>query len=202
MKKYFVVLFVLLSIGVKAQIVELTAFTGYTLNGDLRTYYEFYDVDNSPNFGGIVSIEAARGSFVELMYSRNETKFYYSLNGSKASVDMAIEHYQFGSLQQFDVHKIIKPFASLSIGLSRYHPKDKLDSKQIYDVWAFTPILGGGVKLLLTDRIAIRLQGRFILPLHVNIGSGYTAGYGGLIGIPSVSGDFTAGLVLRLNNKE
>ena len=199
MKKiYLFTLFAALTILTNAQTIELTALMGHSVNGNLRTFYGSYDVDNTSSFGGIISFEVVKGAFAELSYSRNETKFHYYSNGARASVDMAVEHYQFGSLEQFDVHKIIKPFAALSIGLSRFHPMDKLDNRELYNVWAFSPILAGGVKLLITDWLGIRLQGRFILPFHFNVGSGHTTGNGGLIGIPSVSGDFSAGLILRI----
>ncbi len=198
MKKiYLFTLFTALAIITKAQLIELTPLMGHSVNGNLRTFYGSYDLDNTSNFGGVISIEAARGVFMELLYSRNETKFHYYNSGSIASVDMTVEHYQFGSLEQFGTHKIIKPFAALSVGVSRFHPKDNLDNRELYDLWAFTPILSGGVKLLITDWLGIRLQGRFILPFHFNVGSGHTAGNGGLIGIPSVSGDFLVGLILR-----
>ena len=198
---YLFTLFTALAIITNAQKIEFTALTGYTVNDNLRTYYASSEVDNTSNFGGILSIEVVRGSFMELSYSRNDTRFYYYNDdvGSRAPLDIAIEHYQFGSLQQFDVHKIIKPFAGLSIGLSRYHPKEKLNNREIDNMWAFTPILAGGVKISITEWLGVRLQGRFILPFHLNMGSDYTAGNGGLIGIPNVSADFSAGLVLRIN---
>lgn len=196
---YLIILFTALTIITNAQRIELTALTGYTANDNLRTYYTSSKVDNTSNFGGILSIEVVRGSFMELSFSRNDTRFYDYNDGSRIPIDIAIEHYQFGSLQEFDVHKIIKPFAGLSIGLSRYHPKEYPDNLEIYNMWAFTPIISGGVKISITDWLGVRLQSRFILPFHLNMGSKYTAGNGGLIGIPNVSADFSAGLVLSIN---
>jgi len=212
MKKYLFLALAIVSTTSFSRTFELTPFVGYTLNDNIRTYYEHYPVDNAPNFGGIFSLEVAKGSFMELSYSRNDTKFHYNpLNTKDMTSNMSVEHYQIGSLQTFNVHEIIKPYLGLSLGMSRFHFSDEVDldgdgnTASIDALWCFTPILSGGIKFLLTDRVAIRLQGRFIVPVHFNgiiIGDEEATGNGGFIGIPQMSGDFTAGIAIRFGKTD
>jgi opacity protein-like surface antigen len=190
--------------------IEITGFGGYMLNGDIKTYYGNYPVADNPNYGGILSIEGFENTFFELMYNRNDTRFSYTNNGiiTSGTVDVAVEYYQVGSLHQLDVHDIIKPFGILTLGAVRFHPKNTMDldgdNNYVYedDAWRFGATIGAGLKILLNDRLAVRLQARLMLPMEFNglfvgIGTGGVSGGTSFV-IPLVSGDFTAGIVLRL----
>lgn len=190
---------------------ELTPFYGYTLNGKMRTYSGDYNVADNPNYGGILSIEMEKGMFLELMYSRNDTKFTYSRYGINLStIGLATEYYQIGGLKQVDANEVVKPFGAFTLGATRFHPKESYDwdgngsPTYLNDAWAFSATLGAGLKLMLSERIGIRLQGRLLLPmrfegLFVGIGTGGASG-GASFSVPLISGDFTAGLVISLGD--
>ena len=211
MKKNITVLFLLTSLISFAQRdIEITGFGGYVLNGDIKTYYGDYPVQDNPNYGGILSIEGFDNTFFEFMYNRNDTKFNYERGGflTSESVDMAVEYYQIGSLHQLDVHDIIKPFGIATLGAVRFHPKNNmdLDGDNVYvhidDAWRFAATIGAGLKIFINDKLGIRLQARLLLPMEFNglfvgIGSGGVSGGTSFL-IPLVSGDFTAGLIIRL----
>lgn len=192
-----------------AQTIELTGFYGYALNGKLKTYYGDYNVADAPNYGGILSIEMYKDGFIELMYLRNDTEFSYSSSGiTRATIGMASEYYQIGTLKQLDIHEMVKPFGTFSLGATRFHPKDSYDwddngsVTSLNDAWRFSATLGAGLKLILSDAIALRLQARLLLPMEFNglfigIGTGGASG-GASFRVPIISGDFTAGLVFRL----
>ena len=147
--------------------------------------------------------------FLELMYNRNDTEFNYTRNGIKlTTVGLATEYYQIGGLQQVGLNEIVKAFAAVTVGATRFHPKESYDWEgngsptYLSDAWAFSTTLGAGLKLMFTERIGIRLQGRLLLPmrfegLFVGIGTGGTSG-GASFSVPLVSGDFTAGLVISI----
>ena len=192
-----------------AQQIELTPYYGYTLNGKIRTYYGDYSVGNNPNFGAILSIELMENKFIELSYNRNETDFKYVRGPiTYTSVDMGVEYYQIGSIQQIDINEKIKGFGGVSIGATRFIPKDSYDwdgdgiVTSLNDVWSFSATIGAGLKIYISDRVGIRLQARLLMPmqfegLFIGIGSGGASG-GASFSVPLIAGDFNAGLVLRL----
>jgi len=215
MKRIFILLLGLLSFSVTfaQRNIEITGFGGYMLNGKIKTYTGDFPVDDNANYGGIISIEGYSNTFFELMYNRTDTKFSYIRNGGLGflgdeKLDLAVEYYQAGVLHQLDVHDIIKPFGIATIGVVRFHPKDAVDfdGDGIYtnasDEWRMAATVGAGLKILLSDRIGVRLQVRMLLPmdfdgLFVGIGTGGASGGAGFR-IPMLSGDFTGGLILRI----
>lgn len=207
---FLVAIALLISGNLLGQSIEITPFYGYTLNGTLRTYYGDYKVANKSNYGGLLSVSVADGNSLELMYNRSDTEFNYNQSGfTQATIDMSIEYYQVGAVKQVDVHEKIKPFGAFTIGATRFHAKEGHDWEgegvtYLDDLWTFSATLGAGLKLYLTDRIGFRMQARLLMPMRFNgiylgVGSGGTSG-GASFYVPVVSGDFTAGLILRLGN--
>lgn len=191
-----------------AQSIELTPFYGYTLNGKIKTYYGDYNVADAPSYGVLLSVELGGGSFLELMYNRNDTKFTYNRVGySRATIGLATEYYHIGIEKQVEVNEKVHPFGAFTLGATRFHPKDSHDWNgsgvtSLSDAWRFSTTFGGGVKIYLSERIGLRLQARLLLPMEFNgmfigIGSGGSSA-GASFRVPIVSGDFTAGLILRL----
>ena len=204
-----VLLSVLFTLSTLAQSIEITPFYGYALNGKLKTYSGDFNVADNPNYGAILSIGIYEGGFVELMYNRNDTEFSYNKAGiTQANIDMSTEYYQIGTLKQLDTGGKVYPFGAFSLGATRFHPKDSYDWNgdntitTLDDGWAFSATLGAGLKIMLSDKIGIRLQGRLLLPmrfegLFIGIGTGGTSG-GASFSVPLIAGDFTGGLVIRL----
>ena len=204
-----VLLSVFFAFSTVAQNIELTPFYGYALNGKLKTYSGDFNVADNPNYGAILSIGLYEGGFVELMYNRNDTEFSYNRAGiTQANIDISTEYYQIGTLKQIDTGGKVFPFGAFSLGATRFHPKEGYDwdddgiSTTLDDGWAFSATFGAGLKIMLSDKIGIRLQGRLLLPmrfegLFIGIGTGGTSG-GASFSVPLIAGDFTAGLVIRL----
>ena len=76
------------------------------------------------------------------------------------------------------------------------------DTDNSETVTRFAITLGGGIKIMPSDKIGIRLQGRLLMPMYF-AGVGLWAGTGGggasvNGGIPIIQGDLTAALVIRL----
>lgn len=206
-----VLLSVLFTLSTLAQSIEITPFYGYALNGKLKTYTGDFNVADNPNYGAILSIGMYEGGFIELMYNRNDTEFNYNKFGyTQATIDMSTEYYQIGTLKQIDASEKVKPFGAFSLGATRFHPKEGHDwdddgtITSIDDAWAFSATMGAGLKVLLSDKIGLRLQARLLLPmrfegLFIGIGTGGASG-GASFSVPLIAGDFTAGLVIRLGD--
>lgn len=201
----------LLTIFAQAQVIEVTGFYGYQFNGKLRTYYGDFKTKDSPNYGGSLGVEVRGNTFLEFSYDRNDSEFVYTRNGIKETQPtlMASEFYMLGTVQQFGIDDHLKPFAGVTAGMVRFHAKESVDidgsgQVNLSDSYKFGLTIQAGLKYFFSDKLGVRLQGRLLLPMDVNGlfisgGSGGTSG-GVSFNIPMVAGNFSAGLVLRLNN--
>lgn len=189
--------------------VELTPFGGYLLGGSLKFYEGKIKIEDAACYGGMLALEVGDGQFVELSYTRmdskgdwrsyNEYTFYYP----DTTVDLAMNYLQIGSVNELKLdNESIRPYGTATLGASWIHPKIDTGS----DKWLFTFALGAGIKYFFNDRIGIRAQARMIIPLVYNGTSFYVGvGYGGsTTGIavsstaPILQGDFTGGIIFVL----
>jgi hypothetical protein len=205
MKKILILVFaIIVSISfAKAQKIELTAFTGYSFNSQLNTYYGKFQVDDSPVYGGILGYGISPDVFVELMYYRTDTRVDYYYQTSFEPFNMSTEYYQIGGQQQFG-EGVLKPFAAVSLGMIRFNVKESGGDISKGDAFRFAPTIGGGVKIMPGERIGIRLQARLGMPMEANglfvgVGTG-GASTGVSFRIPIVQFDLSAGLILRLGS--
>jgi hypothetical protein len=194
----------------KAQKAEIGGFYGISFNTQIRSYYGNFKVDDKANYGGQLSIAMSSQTFVELIYNRTDTRVqYFSSVNVLEPLDIGIEYYQIGGLQQVDIgNDMIKPFGALSLGLTRFHLKDPVDFEdtgskiRVDDKYTFSASAAGGVKVFLHERIGIRLQARLGVPmlfngLWIGVGTG-GASTGASFHVPLVMFDLSAGVFLRL----
>ncbi len=187
------------------RMIELTPFVGYQLNGRIDFYDGNFKMDNAMSYGGMLSVEVGPGVFSEFSYSRSDTKGTYRLYDSANpwKYDMAIQYFQLGGIKTLGEGSF-KPFGLFSGGITWFKMKDD----NVNDEVTFSVALGGGLKIDLSDRIGIRLQGRLLLPLYIH-GGGFFFGIGP--GGPSSGisfgstlltpqGDFTGALVFKLGH--
>jgi hypothetical protein len=184
---------------------EITPFIGYQLNGRIDFYKGDFKMDNAMSYGGMLSMEVGPGVFGEFSYSRSDTKGTYRIyNEAEAwQYDMAIQYFQLGGIKTLG-EGALKPFGLFSAGATWFQMKDY----DVDDEVVFSVVLGGGLKIDLSDRIGLRLQGRLLMPLYIN-GGGFFFGIGP--GGPSsglsfsstlltLQGDFTGALVFKLGH--
>ncbi len=116
---------------------------------------------------------------------------------------MAIQYFQLGGLKEAG-HGALRPFGLFSGGVAWFQMKDN----NVNDEMVFSMALGGGLKVYLSDRIGLRLQGRLLMPLYVH-GGGFFVGMGpggptGGVSFGSTlltpQGDFTGALIFRLGH--
>ena len=184
-----------------AQKIEIGAYYGYTFNTRLRTYYGDYKVNDAPNYGGQLSIGVAPDMYVELSYNRMDSEVSYYYNNLNEPLDMSTEYFQIGALREIQAgSENLVPFGLFSIGASRFDLKESYGEMTAGDFWFMDVQLGAGAKILLGERLGIRLQARMGLPMSFSglyIGTG---GGGASFYVPMVQFDFTAGVYLRLGN--
>ena len=163
-----------------AQSVELTPLYGYTISGKVTGYYgTTYDVKDNAMFGGMLSVEIDRGSYVELSYVRTNTDLLITKRDFEQNqVGMGIEHYQVGMLREFKEGKVA-PFGKVMLGTTRYVQTTDGDSRY----WLFSVGIGGGAKIMFSDRIGLRLHTNLILPMEFAGGGLFCVHYSLFLGL-------------------
>ncbi|TAJ11169.1 hypothetical protein DMA11_17890 [Marinilabiliaceae bacterium JC017] len=185
--------------------IEITPFSGYQLNGKIKFLEGSFKMDNAINYGTMISVEVHPGTLAEFVYSRTDTEgeFHRYLNGENKDYNLSLDYFQLAVVKELKNGPVI-PFGTFSAGATWFNMKDS----GIDDDVRMSIGLGGGLKVFLSDRIGLRLQGRLLLPLYfegggifLGVGSG---GSGGGVSLGStalvVQGDFTGGLIIRLGN--
>jgi len=185
--------------------IELTPFIGYQLNGRIDFIEGNFKMDNAMSYGGTLSVGIGHNVFGEFSYSRSDTKGIYRKYSGNTDYDydMAVQYFQLGGIKAVG-NGPVRPFLLFSGGAAWFQMKDN----NINDEVVFSMALGGGLKVFLSDRIGLRLQGRLLMPLYVH-GGGFFVGIGpggptGGVSFGSTlltpQGDFTGALVFRLGH--
>ena len=138
---------------------ELTPFGGFTFGGSLEDEdsNQDLDFDDGDILGLIFNIREKYNTQYEFLFAIDDAAAKTSdLDDITSDVDLDNEYYQLGGTYLFDSESLTEPFIAATIGLSRFKPDgDDFDDENFFS-WS----LGGGVKILPTERFGIRLEAR------------------------------------------
>lgn len=192
----------------KAQI-EFNFMGGYFLGGKVDFYEGSLDMKDAPVYNITASVPTMGSNNIELSYSYTSSNavfdpYPYRNSSSYDRIDATlVTHYiLIGSYQNFKTGGPVTPFIGLSLGTAIYD----FQYRNVSNVWRFAGSLGGGLKIDISDKVGIRLQGRLLMPMYFS-GVGFYAGVGsggsssGLslnTGVLTLEGDFSGGLILKL----
>jgi opacity protein-like surface antigen len=204
-----IVLFVIiLSVQSAVAQIEINAYGGYVPNSHTMYSYNGYrlKIDGGGNFGIGVGMNTPMGVVAELSYMRFSSTLRQD-GGINTIVDpqpINVEYYQLGAQKPLMEGESFIPYGMFSLGASRFNPTEGTE-----DYWRFAIGLGAGIKYFFTDAIGIRVQARLLMPLYFGgvgfgcgIGTGGSScGGGAYFGTEIFQGDFTGGVVLKLNTK-
>lgn len=178
--------------------VELSALVGYQLNGSINLVYGDMDFANNINYGLALAVNVGYGTFIETQYTfcQSAATVRYWGPGSAPEhpkFDMDVHYVQLGGLKEF-MDGRVRPFGLLTLGASGFVPVDV----NLESWWQFAINLGLGVKINLTDNIALRAQARLLMPMYLS-GLGIFCGSGGCSSgayatSNVIQGDFMGGL--------
>lgn len=138
---------------------ELTPFGGLTFGGSLEDEEsnEDLDFDDGDIFGLIFNIREKYNTQYEFLFAVDKTSAKTSdLSDITTDVDLDIQYYQLGGTYLFDAESLVEPFFAATIGLSRFKPESNDFDDENFFSWS----LGGGVKIVPTERFGIRLEAR------------------------------------------
>lgn len=188
--------------------VEITPFGGYQFGGKLQFYEGDLKINDGGNYGVALDVEVAPDTKVEIFWSQMNTTgqfrptYGYEYLGSDP-FDVNVGYIQIGSVREMALDNV-RPFGAFTLGTTYFIPKNTSGQIAYDDEWVFSVTLGGGAKIMFSDRVGIRLQGRLMLPMFWG-GAGFTVGTGGSgftvgAGTSMVQGDFTGGLIISLGD--
>jgi len=137
--------------------IEITPTVGFTFGGSFEdeiTGTEI-DVDDSISYGIILSYNISSETQVEFYYSRQPTELKVDggLVTGNPLFDVDIDYFHLGGLYGRDLGNFM-PYMAAGLGLTHLDP-ERGDSEN-----RFSLNLGGGLKLFLTERVGLRLEGR------------------------------------------
>jgi hypothetical protein len=142
-----------------SQTFEVTPFGGYRFGGD---FFELLtnqpvDLDGAPAVGVAVNVPLeswGSGLQFEALFTHQQANVTIPATpfGTSTRVRITVEHWQAGGLQEFGYGRA-RPFLTGLLGLTHYAAEDDNEIR-------FSVSAGGGVKLLPTPRVGLRLDGR------------------------------------------
>ena len=155
--------------------LEITPFAGYTWGGQFSDSVtgNTLKVDETANYGVMVDVKQDEQAQIELYFSRQATqlKADRGLFTGNPLFDLDIEYYHIGGTYSPDSDDFgkAKPFVVGTLGATHMVPQGPgLDA-----LTKFSLSLGGGVKLYATDRVGLRLEGRWFGTLFNGSGSAF-----------------------------
>lgn len=182
---------------------EVTGFGGIGFTGDLGVTSNLesgnVSFDSAPVYGGILSFRAQRHGYAYFSYSRMQTTAYFRPSGgfdSTKQAELSFDYFQVGGNLEAP-HGRIVPYLGLSIGATRLAPVEGSGNDM-----SFSAVLDGGVKIMLTDFLDVRVIGR--MPLSFISGEAAALCVGGAgcavrySGQPLLQGQALLGIGLHL----
>jgi len=188
--------------------IDIQPFVGWQIGGNMRFVEGEMNVKSDMNYGVVVDVGIHDGIMLELYYSQmSTTADWRPYRGYEnwwpaTTIAMDIHYLQIGGIKYLERGNI-EPFGAFTIGAAWFEGYENVDKTGGTDtVERFAITLGGGVKIMPSDRIGLRLEARLLMPLYF-AGIGLWAGTGGGgvsvgAGVPLLQADLTAGLVIRL----
>lgn len=188
--------------------MEITPLVGYQLGSSADFSQGDLDIKDSVTYGIMYSIIfPVQGTSIDFSFTRADSNASfrvdpaYSPTYSDTDFGMASNYIMIGANKDFLKEKI-RLFIGGDIGAAWFDSKDS----SIDDAWFFALDLKGGIKVYFSERLGLRLQGRFLMPMNlsdsgifIGVGSGGTTGGVTLGGtVFAYQGDFSIGLVVRL----
>ena len=139
------------------QALEVSPFIGYRFGGGFfeRVTGQAVDLDGARAVGGMVDIRVGDGLFVEALVTHQSARVTLPPGPLSPPVTwrITVDHWQGGGVQEFGLDPRVRPFVTGLLGLTRYAAAGD-------DEIRFSVSGGGGVKLMPTRRIGVRLDGR------------------------------------------
>lgn len=138
---------------------EITPFGGFQFGGDFDSIEtdEDFDLDESAAYGFMVDVELDAASQIEVYFSRQETELEAEGGDFAGSslFDVDVNYLHVGGTLVWD-YGVWEPFVVGTMGLTHFDPDFSGSDTET----RFSMALGGGVKVMPTESIGFRFEGR------------------------------------------
>ena len=160
MRQALVVLVVLtaLTLPAVAQKHEITPLVGWQEGGELEVDSNPDDLDGAPVFGLMFSFRHSRETTFDLLYSHQATEVEAGDFFERRVEDVAVDYLHFGGRYLFAPDERFDPYVGFTIGGTRVGVDDE-------SVVGLSGALAAGTDIAITDRVALRLDGRYFVTL-------------------------------------
>jgi opacity protein-like surface antigen len=160
----------LASAPAQAEGFELTPLVGYRIGGEfeIEDSGEELELDDAAMYGFIFGFPLDYQSVVEVELAYQGTTLQGAGPFSGEDLfDLGVWTLQAGGRYQSD-HDKVKGFVSGGVGLSLFSPKEDFDGQKLDDEWAWVLSLGGGAIIPVSEKLAIRVEGRGVGTFLIN----------------------------------
>jgi Outer membrane protein beta-barrel domain len=135
---------------------EITPFAGGRMGGGFDATDDAgvtteADLESGASFGVDLGLYRDSSSFYELLYDHQQTAFDSS-DAALEGVDVNVDYLHVGGTVLFPDEYWFVPYVSLTIGAAMFSPDGPYDSET-----KFSASLGGGVRLPISDSVAVTL---------------------------------------------
>lgn len=136
------------------QATEIIPFAGYRFGETVteESTGNLLKMEETSSLGFMATTRNDATSTYDFLFSRQDTRIKPTTG---ATIDLTIDYYQIGGTRYYP-QKSVQPFVSGGLGLTHVSPANTLYNAETN----FSLSIGGGVKVPMGERIALRLEGR------------------------------------------
>jgi len=197
------------SSNILAQKFEITPFYGYQFNGKVVGYEGDLNIRDAGSYGLMLDFTVRPGMQIELFYSRSDTRadFVAYRGPTYQLTDASVNYLQLGFLRTVKKMKNISIYGIGSLGATLLSPtgdsyNETPISYSFEDWWLFSITAGGGAKIMFSEKVGLRFEGRLMMPITW-AGGGFMVGTGGSGfylggGSAILQASLSAGLIIAL----
>jgi hypothetical protein len=194
-------LFILCAINFPAiaKDIALTPFYGYQFGGRASTYNGEIRIKDSENMGVTLDIPYTGTTTLQLLYIYQDTSLQRTdkyTGRTEELFDMSVQYFHLGGTAEVAKGGTTS-FVSGSLGATYFDP----DKSDVSSETLFSLSFGMGLLKEINEHIAVRFQGRLLIPIQYGGGSLFCGSGGCSIGLSGgttiLQGDVTAGIAIR-----
>jgi hypothetical protein len=133
---------------------ELTPFLGFRFGGGLESLDtgESFALDASPSYGLIFDYPLSDETTFEFVWSAQDSQ----VDGDGTSLPLDVHYFHFGATYSPGPPRFKRGFVVVTVGATYFDPKAAGAGSET----DFSIAAGGGVKLALSERLGLRIEGR------------------------------------------
>jgi len=191
----------LLTASAWGQPLELTVLGGYQFGGSVSSTSTRLFLNSGPNVAVRLDIPMRQNFDLELYYLRqfSTADTEQSLGNRETLWDVGVNYFQIGPIYELNDQGSVRPFGMITGGVAWFDPQEEGVSGTTMFAW--TAALG--LRAPVSNRIGLRLQGSFLMPIVLSTGGIFCRTGDCSIGLSSgtsiLQGEVSGGLIVYID---